>query len=102
MWRHSSDWLRRIFLWGCGPAEEGRGESGARQRPEARDIAKMKREEKGWRELMEKRRGTNGFIPARGSDWQMGARPDAIPNAAGGEGGHGAATPGCGKSQVLR
>jgi hypothetical protein len=22
----------------------------------------MKREEKGWRELMEKRRGTNGFI----------------------------------------
>src|SRR5271155_5211188 len=53
----------------------------------------MKREEKGWRELMEKRRGTNGFIPARGSGWQMGARPDAIPNAAGGEGGHGAATP---------
>jgi hypothetical protein len=42
---------------------------------------------------MEKRRGTNGFIPARGSGWQMGARPDAIPNAAGGEGGHGAATP---------
>jgi hypothetical protein len=27
------------------------------------------------------------------SGWQMGARPDAIPNAAGGEGGHGAATP---------
>jgi len=25
--------------------------------------------------------------------WQMGARPDAIPNTAGGEGGHGAAKP---------
>jgi hypothetical protein len=33
------------------------GESGARQRPEARDIARMKREEEGWRGLMEKRRG---------------------------------------------
>jgi len=42
---------------------------------------------------MEKWRGTNGFIPARGSGGQMGSRPDAIPNAAGGEGGHGAATP---------
>jgi hypothetical protein len=61
----------------------------------------MKREEKGWRELREKRRGTNGFLPAKGSGWQMGARPDAIPNAAGGEGGHGAATPD-GKSHVLR
>jgi hypothetical protein len=65
----------------CGAADLqgriGRGGSGARQRPEARDIAKMKREEKGWRELMEKRRGTNGFIPARGSGWQMGAPPDA-------------------------
>jgi hypothetical protein len=28
------------------------------------------------RELMEKRRGTNGFVPARGTDWQMG--PSAI------------------------
>jgi hypothetical protein len=37
----------------------GWGVGGARQRPEARDIAKMKREEKGWRELMEK---ANGFI----------------------------------------
>jgi len=41
----------------------------------------------------------NGFIPARGSGEQMGARPDAIPNATGGEGGHGAATPGCDNSQ---
>jgi hypothetical protein len=44
----------------CGAAGlQGRieGGSGARQRPEARDIAKMKREEKGWRELMEKAAG---------------------------------------------
>jgi hypothetical protein len=44
------------------------------------DQAKYeKAEEKGWRELMEKRRGTNGFIPARGSGWQMERCPDAIP-----------------------
>jgi hypothetical protein len=43
---HSSDWLRRIFLWGRGPAGEGPGGgSGARPRPEAQGIAKMKREE---------------------------------------------------------
>jgi hypothetical protein len=29
-------------------------------------IPKMKREEKGWRELTEKRPGEDGFIPARG------------------------------------
>ena len=33
---------------------------------------------------------------------QMGARRDAIPNAAGGEGGHGAATPGWGDSHVTQ
>jgi hypothetical protein len=53
----------------------------------------MKREEKGWRELMEKQRGTNGFITCQRIGLADGARPDAIPNAAGGEGGHGAATP---------
>jgi hypothetical protein len=43
--------------------------------------------------MMEKWPGTNGFITC-----QMGARPDAIPNAAGGDGGH----TGCGNSNVLR
>jgi hypothetical protein len=51
----------------------------------------MKREEKGWRELMEKRRGTNGFIAWQRVGLVDGARADAIPHAAGGEGGHGAA-----------
>ena len=54
----------------------------------------MKREEKGWRELMEKRRGTNGLfnLPEdRAGRWER--APDAIPNAAGGEGGHRATTP---------
>ena len=69
----------------------GRG-SGARQRPEARHIAKMKREEKGWRELMEKQRGTNGFITCQKIGLAEGARAE-VPNAAGGEGGHRAATP---------
>jgi hypothetical protein len=35
----------------------------------------MKREEKGWRELMEKRRGTTALYPARGSGWQMERAP---------------------------
>ena len=90
-WKYSSDWLRRIFLWGRGPAGKNRGESGARQRPEARDIAKMKEEEKGWRELMEKRRGDYGFITCQRVGLADGARADAITNVAGGEGGHGAA-----------
>jgi hypothetical protein len=38
--RHSSNWLRRIFLWGHGLAGKDLGESGTRQRPEARDMAK--------------------------------------------------------------
>jgi hypothetical protein len=42
---------------------------------------------------MEKRRGDAGFMPARGSGLADGARADAIPNAAGGEGGHGPGTP---------
>jgi hypothetical protein len=45
----------------------------------------MKREEKGWREFVEKRRGTNGFITCQGlADGS--APPHAVPNAAGGEG----------------
>jgi hypothetical protein len=62
----------------------------------------MKKEEKGWRELMEKRRVTTALYLPEGRGWQMRARADAIPNAAGGEGGHGAATPDGGNSHVLR
>ena len=51
----------------------------------------MKREEKGWRELMEKRRGTNGFIAWQRAGLADEVGSDAIPDAAGGEGGHGAA-----------
>jgi hypothetical protein len=47
------------------------GESGARQRPEARDIAKMKREEKEWRELMEKRRGTTAIYLPGDRNWRL-------------------------------
>ena len=53
----------------------------------------MKREEKGWRELMEKRRGTNGFIAWQRVGLADEVGSDAIPDAAGGEGGHGAASP---------
>jgi hypothetical protein len=53
----------------------------------------MKREEKGWRELMEKAAGDDAFITCQRIGLADGARPDAIPNAAGGEGGHGTATP---------
>jgi hypothetical protein len=68
------------------------GESGARQRPEARDTTKMKREGKRMkRELMEKRRGDYGFITCQRVGLADGAHADAIPNVAGGEGGHGAA-----------
>jgi hypothetical protein len=67
----ASSRVEAFFLLGCvvsfcgaaglpGRVAGGRG-SGARKRPEARDIAKMKREEKGWRELMEKRRGTTAL-----------------------------------------
>jgi len=42
---------------------------------------------------MEKRRGTTGFITCQRVGLADGVRPDAIPNAAGGEGGHGTATP---------
>jgi hypothetical protein len=37
--------------------------------------------------------GDDGFITCQRIGLADGARPDAIPNAAGGEGGHGAATP---------
>jgi hypothetical protein len=68
------------------------GESGARQRPEARDTTKMKREGKRMkRELMEKRRGDYGFITCQRVGLADGAHADTIPNVAGGEGGHGAA-----------
>jgi hypothetical protein len=40
---------------------------------------------------MEKRRGDYGFITCQRIGLADGARADAIPNAAGGEGGHGAA-----------
>ena len=33
------------------------------------------------------------FIPGEGSGWQMSVGSDAIPDAAGGEGGHGTAKP---------
>jgi hypothetical protein len=42
---------------------------------------------------MEKRRGTTGFITCQRVGLADGARADAIPHAAGGEGGHGAARP---------
>ena len=42
--------------------------------------------------MLEKRRGDDCFfIPGEGPGWQM--RSDAIPDAAGGEGGHGVARP---------
>ena len=42
--------------------------------------------------MLEKAAGTNAvFISGRGSGWQMRATSDAMPEAAGGEGGHGAA-----------
>jgi hypothetical protein len=47
----------------------------------------MKREEKGWRELMEKAAGDERLYNL------VEDRAGAIPNAAGGEDGHGAATP---------
>ena len=68
--------------------ESGRGGNGARQKPEARDIAKAKREENGWRELREKRRGMMTLYV----DLADRARSDAS-NAAGGEGSHEAAKP---------
>jgi hypothetical protein len=43
------------------------------------------------RELMEKRRGDYGFITCQRVGLADGAHADAIPNVAGGEGGHGAA-----------
>ena len=42
------------------------------------------------------------FIPGEGPGWQMRVGSDAMPDAAGGEGGHGAATTGCGNSHVPR
>jgi hypothetical protein len=87
--------VEAFFLWGHGPAGKDRGESGARQRPEARDIAKMKREEKRMERVDGKAAGDYGFITCQriGLADGDGARADAIPNAAGGESGHGAAKP---------
>jgi hypothetical protein len=74
--RHSSDGLRRIFLWGRGPAGEGWGESGARPRPGARDIAKMKREEERMERVDGKAAGDHGLYSLpEGSAWQMGRAP---------------------------
>ena len=42
---------------------------------------------------MEKRLGNHGFITCQRIGLADGARADAIPNAAGGEGGHGATKP---------
>jgi hypothetical protein len=36
-----------------------------------RDIAKVKREEKGWRELKEKRRGDDSFITCQMIGWHI-------------------------------
>jgi hypothetical protein len=70
-------WLRRVRPRACRGEYGGKG--GARQRPEARDIAKMKRNGKGWRELMEKRRGANDFITCQRIGLADGERaPDAI------------------------
>ena len=72
---------------------EGSGESGAHQRPETRDIAKMKREEKRMERVDGKAAGDYGFIACQRIGLADGACADAIPNAAGGEGGHGATKP---------
>jgi hypothetical protein len=64
--------------------------------PEAQDVAKNEEGggKDGERELMEKAAGDHGLYNlARGSAWQMESAPTPIPNAAGGEGGHGAARP---------
>jgi hypothetical protein len=53
----------------------------------------MKREEKRMERIDRKVVGDYSFRPARGIALADGARADAIPNAAGGEGGHGAAKP---------
>jgi hypothetical protein len=46
--------------------------------------------------------GDHGFITCQRISLADGARADAIPNAAGGDGGDGAAKPGSRSSQVLR
>ena len=82
VWRYSSDWLRRIFLWGRGPTGKDRGKSGARRGPGARDIAKMKKEEKRMKRVDGKAAGDYSFITCKRIGLADGARADAIPNAA--------------------
>jgi hypothetical protein len=57
-------------------------------------VQERGREQKRGRELLKKAAGDECvFIPGEGPGWQMKVRSDAIPDAAGGEGGHGAAKP---------
>jgi hypothetical protein len=64
-------------------------DSGLRHEQEGRES----RGKKGGRELMEKRRGTSASLYLVKDRLADEVRSDAIPDAAGGEGGHGAAKP---------
>jgi hypothetical protein len=85
-------------LWGLvGP---GRGSKWSSVRPEAPGgwgvcAGRWERgsKQKRGRGLLEKRRGTSASLYFEGPSWQMRSGSDAIPDAAGGEGGHGAARP---------
>jgi hypothetical protein len=83
-----------IFLWACEPA--GGGSRGGGEEVELarglrhETLANWKREEKGWRELMERRRGTNGFITCQRTGLADGSAPRRSTKRGGAsEGGHG-------------
>jgi hypothetical protein len=75
-----SKYLSQKILWGIG------------SRFTDSKLA-MGSEQKRGRELLEKRRGTSASLYFEGPSWQMRSGSDAIPDAAGGEGGHGDAKP---------
>jgi hypothetical protein len=81
-----------------GPLACREGSGGGREVELARGLRhetslKMKREEKGWRVDGKAAGGLRLYNLASGAGLADGGRADAIPNAAGGEGGHGAARP---------
>src|SRR5436305_13958515 len=60
----ATSWLRRIFPWSRRPIGEDWGGSGARQRPEAREIAKTKEGVERMERVDGKAEGDDGVILA--------------------------------------